>query len=291
MSIQFTCPKCGTASTVADSYAGQTGPCANCGASVTIPGGFASQPAKKSNSGVTILIVLAVCAAMCLPCGGIGVALLLPAVQSAREAARRMACQNNLKQIGLALHNYASTNGSFPPAYLADENGQPMHSWRVLLLPYMEQQGLYSQYNFEEPWDGPNNSLLAMDVPPPFVCPSDPSGGCAYQVINVPDGIFDGPNATNFGSITDGLSTTIMVVEAVGSLQDWTDPTFNLDATALQSPVNATRDGTTISSYHPGGAMVLRADGSVFFLSEKLTQQTISDMTTKSDGQAINIPY
>ncbi|MEZ6114117.1 MAG: DUF1559 domain-containing protein [Pirellulaceae bacterium] len=85
--------------------------------------------------------------------------MLLPAVQTAREAARRSQCSSNLKQIELALHNYHDTFKSFPPAYIADANGRPMHSWRVLILPFMEQRELYDQCRFDEPWDGPNNQL------------------------------------------------------------------------------------------------------------------------------------
>ncbi len=72
---------------------------------------------------------------------GILIALLLPAVQAAREAARRSACSNNLRQIGVALHNYSDTYGCFPPAFTVDQQGQPMHSWRALILPYLPLQG------------------------------------------------------------------------------------------------------------------------------------------------------
>ena len=100
-----------------------------------------------------------------LLCAGLPmIALLLPAVQSAREAARRAQCSNNLKQIGLAFHNYHDSYGCLPPAYIPDGNGQPMHSWRVLILPFVEQSPLYDQYDFDEPWNGPNNSKLPRNA-------------------------------------------------------------------------------------------------------------------------------
>jgi hypothetical protein len=102
--------------------------------------------------------------------------VLLPAAMngSGQGAARRMVCSNNLKQLGLALHNYHQTYGCFPPAYVADEDGRPMHhSWRVLVLPFLEQQQLYDQYRFDEPWDGPNNRKLAENVISIFHCPED----------------------------------------------------------------------------------------------------------------------
>src|SRR5579863_9248252 len=119
---------------------------------------------KKGFTLIELLVVIAIIAIL--------VSLLIPATQQAREAARRSQCKNNLKQIGLALHNYHDAFGSFPPAFVADANGKPMHSWRVLILPYLDQLPLYKEYNFSEPWDGPNNSRLLNRMPPAFSCPS-----------------------------------------------------------------------------------------------------------------------
>jgi type II secretory pathway pseudopilin PulG len=80
--------------------------------------------------------------------------------EESQKAARRFQCLNNLRQIALALQNYRDDFGCFPPAYVADDAGKPMHSWRVLILPYMDRKEVYSQYNFNEPWDGPTNSRL-----------------------------------------------------------------------------------------------------------------------------------
>src|SRR5262245_52749889 len=101
-------------------------------------------------------------------------ALLLPAPRQAREAARRMQCSNHLKEIGLALQNYHDVYQSFPPAYVANGEGRPMHSWRVLILPYLGHKALYDQYHFDEPWDGPNNSQLHKEKVSVFCCPSRP---------------------------------------------------------------------------------------------------------------------
>ena len=99
--------------------------------------------------------------------------LLLPAVQTAREAARRMQCMNNLRQISLAVLNYEADYKCLPPACIPDKNGKPMHSWRVLILPYLERRDLYEQYKFDEPWNGPNNSKLLASRPRLYICPSD----------------------------------------------------------------------------------------------------------------------
>src|SRR5262245_13350021 len=82
-------------------------------------------------------------------------------------------CVENVRQIVLARQHSHDTNGVFPPAYLADESGSPMHSWRVLLLPYLGQKALYDKYLFGEPWDGPHNKLLQSQTPQVYQCPAD----------------------------------------------------------------------------------------------------------------------
>ena len=106
---------------------------------------------------------------------GVLIGLLLPATQSAREAARRMSCSNNLKQIGLALHNYHDIYKQFPPATIGPYNvpRERQFSWLVALLPYLEQQGMYDALRLDLPWDHPHNAGLLQMYRPPVICPSD----------------------------------------------------------------------------------------------------------------------
>jgi len=102
---------------------------------------------------------------VCLLLGGVALlaisAFLTWVVRDEWEANRYAQCKGKLKQLGLALFNYHEDYGSFPPAYIADTNGNPMHSWRLLLLPYMDEPELYSLYNFSQPWNAPGNSKLS----------------------------------------------------------------------------------------------------------------------------------
>jgi len=292
MPIPFTCPHCGLQTNVADEYAGQSGPCSRCGKTITVPFGPPSAPSaarvsRPRGSVPVVLIALAAVGAIVI-CSGIPIALLLPAVQAAREAARRSQCTNNLKQLALAMHNYHDTYKCFPPAYVADEDGRPMHSWRVLLLPYLEQQPLYEQYNFDEPWDSPANLALADIMPDVFRCPSDPStpfSNTSYAMIVGPGTLFDGTRPCRIADISDGTSNTIMLVEAAGSGINWMEPT-DLDVQKLALGIN-NPSGQGIRSYHPGGANVAMCDGSVRFISATINPQTLKALITKAGGEPV----
>src|SRR4051794_30161649 len=115
---------------------------------------------------IELLVVMAVLAVLA--------GLLLPAVQKVREAANRARCQNHLKQLGVALHGYHDTHGSFPPGVTSDTSDlrTGKHSGLVFLLPHLEQQPLYQRYDFSAPWRSPANLPLAQVTVPLFLCPS-----------------------------------------------------------------------------------------------------------------------
>ena len=103
----------------------------------------------------------------------VGLALMLPAVsRGSREAAKRTQCKNNLKQIMLAFHNYHDTYSAFPPAYTTDADGRRLHSWRTLLLPYLDQQKLYSSIDLAKPWNDPVNAEARKSLLHVYSCPS-----------------------------------------------------------------------------------------------------------------------
>lgn len=255
------------------------------------------QPQARSNTPLILTIVLV---GMCA-FGGIGVlvALLLPAVQSAREAARRMQCSNNLKQIALAMHNYYDAHQCLPAGYIADADGKPMHSWRVALLPYLEQQGLYEAYNFDEPWDSPHNMQIASRMPAAYRCPSAPHQGPGSMLTNyvvilskTPEGnqspasLFGENRWTQFGQVTDGTSNTLLVAEVSEPVM-WTQPDADLQFDQMGFQINGLM---SIGSYHPGGANVAFADGSVRFLSDSLDEDTLRLLIQPADGMPVMIP-
>lgn len=289
MPISFTCPHCGNSMNVADQYGGQSGPCAKCGQTIQIPfgTGFVATPptqTKTKSGGATLLVILAIVGGGVLLCGVLGIALLLPAVQAAREAARRTQCSNNLRQITIALHNYHDVWGSLPPAYTVDANGKPLHSWRTLILPYLEQSPLYDQIDLNQPWDSPRNAAFATQMPRTYGCPSDPQTGPGSSLTNYlavvgPGTAMEGDKPVKFGQVIDGTSNTVLITEARGAGIHWMEPR-DMDMNAF---INAGQGPTT----HPGGANIAMADGSVRFLSSSTPPQTRQALATRGGGEMV----
>ncbi len=203
--------------------------------------------------------------------------------------ARRASCSNNLHNIVLALQQYELANGCFPPAYIADDQGKPMHSWRVLLLPYLEQKNLYDQYRFDEPWDGPHNSKLHSVRLRIYQCPSDNGAmtDTSYVAIVGPQTIWPGTSTVKMADIIDGTSNTIILAEVANSGVHWMEPT-DLDASQMSLLINAAK-GPGISSGHKNGANVAYADGSIRFLANKISPAALRAALTRN-GKEVLVP-
>ena len=220
MPILFTCPHCGKQTSVADEFAGHSGPCAQCGKTITIPGSPAAPPRLPGRSSAVsvVVIVLAVVFGLFV-CSGILMALLLPAVQAVREAARRTVCRNNIKQICIALQGYELQHGILPAPGGAKDDGQPGMSSRVAILPYLEPDGIHQTYDPRQPWDSPKNRALAgAAMPSAYRCPSDPKAGpgsdeTSYVMLvgkNTVGGLPDGERKSSYISGHAGTSRTIL---------------------------------------------------------------------------------
>jgi type II secretory pathway pseudopilin PulG len=284
MPIAYSCPHCGKQFSVAEQYAGQSGPCAGCGQTIAIPLAAATPgyvpSSSVSGAGAGIAAVVAVVLVLGVLCSGVLVALLLPAVQAAREAARRSQSTNNVKQIALALHNYNDTYGSFPPAVVTDANGKPLYSGRVLLLPYLEQKALYDQFDLTQPWDSPQNNTISQSMIPIFLDPSAPQTGSQtdYLFVTGAGTIFEAGQATKFTGITDGSSNTLMLVEVRNSGVHWAEPRDQEISQPMSLP----------PGNHPGGNIVGMADGSVRFMSKNVNPTLIRELSTRNGGEVIS---
>ena len=157
--------------------------------------------------------------------------LLTPEVKAARQAAQRRTRMNHFKQIGLAVHNYADRNKSLPASASYDDNGKPLLSWRVHILPYLEQGKLYKQFHLDEPWDSEHNLALVAKMPSIYADPDsalrkiNAQGKTTFVAPTSEGTVFDRPVGTQFKEINDGTSNTIMFVEVVPERAVvWTKP-------------------------------------------------------------------
>jgi hypothetical protein len=195
---------------------------------------------------------------------------LFPPVHRGREAGRRTQCKNNLKQIGLALHNYHDVYESFPPAYTVDDNGNRLHSWRTLILPYLEHSPLYDTIDLSKPWDDPVNTEAFKTTPYAYRCPSFnlPEFHTTYLALVGESLCFDPTRGRSLSEITDGTSNTLIVMEvALKNSVPWMSPQDADD----QMFLSLNKDDEVA---HMGGIQAALADGSVRFLSADLAAET-----------------
>ncbi len=268
------------------------------------------QAGSLPHAGFTLVELLVVLAIV-----GLLVALALPAVQFAREAARRMHCQSNLRQMGVAMAGFESAMGHLPPGRDARHSWD--HSWCTAILPQLEQSALHGQYDYARGWDDPANAPVASAELAVFRCPSavdrwagktDYGGNYGSALTGLTPGFQHGfawesgtlppINVVMVGSyrsspvriaeVTDGTSQTLLVVEDAdrtaeeGGLWASGHNCFAHD----DGPINA-HVSKEIFSRHPGGASVLAGDGSVRFLSASMELQVVGALCTRAAGEAL----
>jgi hypothetical protein len=222
---------------------------------------------------------------------GILVVLAVRGLQTVQESARQSACLGRFAQMQLALTNYRETHGHFPPAFVAGPDGKPWHSWRVLILPFMEQATVYDRYRFDEPWDGPNNRLLADKIYLPiFQCASGADYGKSLHtnvvaIVGVGTA-FPGAGSTQLSDFRDAGRHTILLAEYGNSDIHWMEPRdLNADQMSFQFNDPAV---PSISAPHPSGPAVVFADGiCAYRLRRPLSAETLSALVRTQGDKRI----
>jgi hypothetical protein len=214
------------------------------------------------------------------------VALLLPATHAAKEAAQRNESMNNLKQMALALLNYESAKRTLPAQAIYDRDGKPLLSWRVQILPYIEEMALYNQFHLDEPWDSEHNKPLIARMPHVYANPNLKleDGKTSYLALVGKECAFDGTEkGVRFQQVTDGTSRTIALVEAdANKAVEWTKPDD------LKFDANNPTAG--LGHVRPGVWLAVFLDGHVEAISNSIDTTVLKAMMTKAGGEAVQAP-
>lgn len=185
----------------------------------------------------------------------------------------------------MAVANYHDVEGHYPPPYLTDQDGRPMHSWRVLILPYIEADDIYKQYDFNESWDGPTNSKLATRMPKLFAFTGDDQPGGTttnYLAVVGPNTVWRPDKRVSDKDVKDGLASTIMVVENRGLNVHWMEPR-DLDAETMDWSLGSPQG---ISTRYKEAAVVT-LDGAIRRLTRKMKPEVLRALVTIDGGEPI----
>jgi hypothetical protein len=222
---------------------------------------------EAAGSGVAIVPVL--------------IGLLLPAMQSARMSARRVQSSNNLRQIQLAMLNFESGHKRFPDRAIRDKNGKQLLSWRVKLLPFIDQKNLFDQFHLDEPWDSDHNKQFIAMMPAVYRNPdrTEIDGKTNYLLPVGKGTMWEGDKGLKIQEITDGTSNTIMVVEAnEDKAAIWTKP-----------------DDLEVDMDHPKQGLGFQdriligfGDGSTRMLQQSVSDETLRALFTFRGGEVVN---
>ncbi len=304
MPFEFTCPYCFKKTVVDEQFIGQQGPCVNCGKSITIPA-----PKRFSSTATDanirehrqrrllsfswelrylVLRAAVIVLTLLLACGSV-YWLLWPSVIGLKQRHDVAACMNNLQRIAKALNNYAAQYGTYPPAIVKDSTGQPMYSWRVLLLPFLGEEHLYAQYDFDHAWNSPQNAMLMAQCPQVFRSPADMrkfSSSSSYMLITGAGTVFPPSGSLSPEQIRDGVKTTLLVVEVCPPVFDWTEP-VDIDFSKLNKGVGI-KAINAIGGNHVGGATAVFADGRAVWLPADTSPALLRSIITANGQEPIN---
>jgi hypothetical protein len=215
----------------------------------------------------------------------------VPAVAKVRTAASDVQSMNNLKQMALATHNFHGTYRALPAPASYDGDGKPLLSWRVHILPYIEQAELYKKFKLDEPWDSKHNKELIKEMPSIYKVPGGvkvDDGKTCYLVpvgdeTAFPKGEAGSNKGLSFGAISDGLSNTVMVVEAASDKAvPWTKPE--------DWEFDADKPSKGLVGHRTSFFLAAMCDGSVRRIPKTIKDETLKAIFTRAGSEVVEIP-
>lgn len=307
MPFEFVCPHCYHKTWVDEAYAGQKGPCANCGRQIILPllegsAGKGPRPSpalpietlperiqanwwrlKKNWVAGSVVVGLMICL-------GFGVFLLRPGIERLRSQRDLVQCRNNLQQIAKALQAYNDMHGSYPPPFVADATGKPLYSWRVLILPFLNEQALYGRFNLLEAWDSAANIGLVAEMPKIFASPASPdaavAGEASYELITGDGTLFPIAGPLSSKDVIDPADQTLLVVEVPTQGRSWLEP-GDLDVKKMKLQIGA-KGKDVIGGNHEFGATAVMVDGTTVVLPDRLPASTLRALISPDGGEILS---
>lgn len=287
---------------VSEKMSGQTGPCVGCGKTVTIPPSPAARrtdiaPVEQVVSSQVNplrkppiprwLVRTGIYSLALVPIVVAAFWFIQPVVVKLKTQRDVTLCKRNLQQIAKALNNYAADYGMYPPAVTYDASGQAMHSWRVLILPYLNERRLYDSYDMSKPWNARENSHLQAQIPAVYVSPANKNiaiGESSYMLITGAGTLFP-PKAPPLGpkDVRDGPANTILVVETNNRMTSWIEP-VDLDMAKLPARIGML---SGIGGSHADGATAAYVDGQAVFIPNDAAKPVIDGLITPAGGEAV----
>lgn len=297
MPYLFTCPHCGTQTQVPDRYSGQSGECVSCGDAIQLPDfenrirdGVAKP--QSGNSKSIRWVVGAIVSAIIMSC------LLFAIIQAGGQSVGRMTAAReqslsirNLKKIAEALNAYAADNGNYPPAVLTDNTGKPLHSWRVLILPYLQEEELYNDIDLTVGWDDPANALMLQRMPAVYRHPNSAKHGLynqsGYYLVTGEGTLFPSTGPLGPDDIIDDPTQTILVIEAKPRLMSasWAEP-GDIDFAKLQGNIGGDPD-TEVGGLLDEGVAMVTSDERGHFLDGSTDPLILQSLITPRGGERL----
>jgi prepilin-type processing-associated H-X9-DG protein len=227
---------------------------------------------------------------------GIIIAIILPGLDGlgSRWSQNRAQCFSNELNIAQALIIYGAMHGHFPPAYIADKDGRPLYSWRVLILPFLDNidksfyKNFQNNFYFDEAWDSPHNRQMldSMKTPDVYTCPATGNKHeTNYVMIVGPGMLSDGPHSVSQWDISDGSAYTLMIVETCDSGIHWAEPRDITLENVVKHHENPNIPG--VQSRHGGGANVSFCDGHQYWLRDDVDPKVLKALATIAGGEEI----
>lgn len=303
MPYQFTCPHCKTITLVDDRYSGHVGRCVTCDKAIEVPH-FASHRSTVESSKFNTRRPLSPAvrrwlAAACCTAALLGVASLIsrygvPVIANLSSGRERAIAVSNLEKIANALNAYAADHGVYPLPIIRDANGNAMHSWRVSILPYLNELQLYNSYDFNQPWDAPQNYAVIEAMPGVYASPTQGSGSgreCYYQLVTGDRTLFPKSGPLGPKNVLDDLAKTALVVEALppksgqNLVSIWTEPT-ELDIQGMSGLIG-NKPGIEVGSVTEGGVAIVTVDGTGHFLKDTTPPEIVLAILTASGGEPL----